>query len=279
MARVKFYFSMIAVNIFLSTLFFFKNEARADDFITVASTTSTRNSGLYEYLLPIFEKQTGIKVHIVAVGTGQAIRIAMNGDADVLLTHHRESEEKFVEAGFGIKRFDLMYNDFILIGPKADPANVRDQDTIATAFKSIAKNKSSFVSRGDESGTHKKELLIWKTARVNLTFSPNNKWYNETGSGMGAALNVATNLSAYVLSDRATWLQFQNKGDLKILFENDSSLFNQYGIIVVNPEQHPHIKKEKAQKFVKWMLSDFGQKKIADFDISGYQAFYPNYKK
>jgi len=249
----------------------------ADRTIKLASTTSTENSGLFSHLLPVFESRTGIKVHVVAVGTGQAIRLAKRGDADVLLVHHKPSEEKFVREGYGVKRFDVMYNDFVLIGPKADPAKVRGGKNITAALQKIAKAKARFVSRGDDSGTHKKELGLWRAAKVNVK-AMGGQWYRETGSGMGAALNTASGLNGYILSDRATWVAFKNKGKLALLVEGDKRLFNQYGVILVNPKKHPHVNVKDGQAFVSWVTSPDGQKTIASFRVKGLQLFFPNAK-
>ena len=213
----------------------------ADQFIIVASTTSTENSGLFSFILPKFTEKTGIEVRVVAVGTGQAIKNAQNGDADVLFVHHKASEEKFVADGFGVERFDVMYNDFVIIGPGDDPAAIKGMNEVAVALQKIAAAQAPFASRGDDSGTHKKELSLWQDAAVDVK-AASGSWYRETGSGMGATLNIASAMNAYVMSDRATWLKFGNKGDLEILLEGDSRLFNQYGIILVNPEKHPHVK-------------------------------------
>ncbi len=244
-------------------------------FITVASTTSTENSGLYEFLLPRFTAESGIDVRVVAVGTGQAIRLARNGDADVLLVHHRESEQQFVEEGFGEQRFDLMYNDFVIVGPLADPAGVRSLKDAVAALRSIAGKSQLFVSRGDDSGTHKMELGLWRAAGIKPDIDGVD-WYRETGSGMGRTLNVASGLDAYSLTDRATWMKFKNKGSLELLVEGDQRLFNQYGIILVSTEKHPHIKTEEGQRFIDWMLSPQGQNAINAYQISGQQAFFAN---
>lgn len=250
----------------------------ADRFITVASTTSTENSGLFEYLLPIFEKKTDISVRVVAVGTGQAIKIARNGDADVLLVHHRPSEEKFVADGFGVQRFDVMYNDFVLIGPAQDPAGVAGTRDAIAAFAKIAERQTPFASRGDDSGTHQQELSLWQAAGVEVK-KASGGWYRETGSGMGATLNTASAMAAYVLADRATWAQFANKGDLKILVEGDPRLFNQYGVMQVNPAKHPHVKAADGKAFVDWLISPAGQEAIGRFQINGEPAFFPNARK
>ncbi|MEQ8666768.1 MAG: substrate-binding domain-containing protein [Rhodospirillales bacterium] len=246
-------------------------------YITVASTTSTKNSGLFDEILPKFTDRTGVDVRVVAVGTGQAIRQAQNGDADVLFVHHKPSEEKFVAEGYGVERFDVMYNDFVLIGPKSDPAGAGGGKDIVAAFTAIAGSGAPFVSRGDDSGTNKKELDLWKTAGIDARGS-SGSWYRETGSGMGATLNAASGMDAYALSDRATWLNFANKGDLTILVEGDNRLFNQYGVILVNPEKHPHVKVDLGQTFIEWLISDEGQRAIGAYKIKGNQAFFPNAK-
>ena len=252
--------------------------AAAETFITVASTTSTQNSGLYDHLLPKFTRKTGIQVRVVAVGTGQAIRLAENGDADVLLVHHKASEEKFVKAGYGVKRTDVMYNDFVIVGPKTDPAGVKGMNKVAGALATIAKAKAAFASRGDNSGTNKAELGLWKLAGVEPK-KASGSWYRETGSGMGATLNTASGMATYALTDRATWLKFRNKGDLRILVEGDERLFNQYGIILVNPKRHPHVKVKEAQVFIDWVLGAEGQAAIGAYRIEGRQAFFPNATK
>ncbi len=244
-------------------------------FITVASTTSTENSGLFGHILPIFENETGIKVRVVAVGTGQAIRLAERGDADVLFVHHTPSEEQFVADGFGVKRYGVMYNDFVLIGPRADPARVAGLKDILTALRRIADERAMFVSRGDDSGTHKLEQALWKDAGVDVR-TASGTWYRETGSGMGATLNTASGLSAYTLSDRGTWISFGNKADLALLVEGDPRLFNPYGVILVNPSRHPHVKAQDGQVFIDWLTSARGQQAIADFRIGGEQLFFPN---
>lgn len=246
-----------------------------DRFITIASTTSTRNSGLYDYILPLFTTETGIKVHVVAVGTGQAIKIAQNGDADALFVHHKPSEDKFVTAGYGLNRLDVMYNDFLLVGPRFDPAKVAGSTDIIAALTKIAKIGHPFASRGDDSGTHKMELGLWKASK-NDPRKNSKSWYRETGSGMGATLNTASAMNAYTLTDRGTWLKFSNKRELKALVEGDNQLFNPYGIIVVNPAQHPHIKRADAEAFANWLVSKAGQKAIAAYKIKGQQAFFPN---
>ncbi len=245
-----------------------------DQSITVASTTSTQDSGLFGAILPMFKAKTGIDVKVVAQGTGQALDTARRGDADVVFVHAKSQEEKFVAEGFGMKRSDVMYNDFVLIGPKADPAKAKGKD-IATALKAIYETKSPFVSRGDKSGTHSAELGLWKTADLD-TATAKPAWYKEIGQGMGAALNTASAMNGYLLADRGTWISFKNKGDLDILVEGDRRLFNQYGVILVNPEKHAHVKKEQGQAFIDWLLSAEGQGAIRDYKIEGQQLFFPN---
>jgi tungstate transport system substrate-binding protein len=249
--------------------------AMADDdrFIVVSSTTSTENSGLFAYLLPMFEAETGIQVRVVAVGTGKAIQQAKDGDADVLFVHHKPSEEAFVADGYGVERFDVMYNDFIVVGPAADPAGVAGMTDVVAAMAQIADVGAPFASRGDDSGTNKMELSLWQEAGIDPA---GEAWYQATGSGMGATLNTASGLGAYTLTDRATWLGFANKGDLEIVVEGDDKLFNQYGIILVNPEKYPHVKAELGQTFIDWVLSPEGQDAIAAFEIDGQQVFFPN---
>ncbi|MCV0368003.1 MAG: substrate-binding domain-containing protein [Filomicrobium sp.] len=250
--------------------------AVADDAsIIVQSTTSTANSGLYDYMLPIFEKKTGIKVNVVAVGTGQAIKNAQNCDGDVLLVHAKSAEEKFVADGFGLKRSDVMYNDFIIVGPPSDPAKIKGDKSAGDALKKIAGAKANFASRGDNSGTHKAEIKLWKAAGVDIKDS-SGQWYRETGSGMGATLNTAVGMGAYALTDRGTWISFKNKGDFEILVEGDKSLFNQYGIMLVNPEKCPNVKAKAGQSFIDWVLSADGQNTIRSFQLDGKQLFFPN---
>ena len=244
-------------------------------FITVASTTSTEQSGLFKHLLPLFEKQTGIQVRVVALGTGQSLDMGRRGDADVVFVHAKAQEEKFVAEGFGVKRYDVMYNDFVVIGPKADPAGIRGGKDVLAAFKAIADNGSPFVSRGDKSGTHSAELALWKKAGLDPA-GTKPAWYREIGQGMGAALNTAGGMGAYVLSDRGTWISFKNRGDLEIVVEGDRQLFNQYGIILVNPEKHAHVKKELGQQFIDWVISREGQDAIRAHTINGQQLFFPN---
>jgi len=246
-----------------------------DKSIVVASTTSTQDSGLFEHILPLFKEKTGIDVKVVAQGTGQALETGRRGDADVVFVHAKAQEEKFVEEGHGVKRFDVMYNDFVLIGPKADPAGVAGTEDIAAAFQAIKDKQAPFVSRGDKSGTHSAELRLWKEAGIDIN-AAKGPWYREIGQGMGAALNTASSMNAYVLSDRGTWLSFQNRGDLGIVVEGDKRLFNQYGVILVNPEKHPSVKAEFGQAFIDWLISPEGQEAIAEYKVDGQQLFFPN---
>jgi tungstate transport system substrate-binding protein len=246
-----------------------------DRSIVMASTTSTEQSGLFPYLLPAFTKATGITVKVVAVGTGQALDIGRRGDADVLFVHDTAAEEKFVAEGWGLKRSNVMYNDFVLVGPASDPAGVKGNDIVA-ALKKLSGSKTSFISRGDKSGTHAAELRYWKTAGVDAPASTMGTFYKECGCGMGPALNIASSTDAYVLTDRGTWLSFKNRGNLAILVEGDKRLFNQYGVMVVNPAKHPEVKKDLAQAFADWVLSRSGQETIASYKIDGEQLFFPN---
>jgi tungstate transport system substrate-binding protein len=247
--------------------------ARAEDFITVASTTSTEQSGLFKYLLPEAKKALGFDVHVVAVGTGQALDMARRGDADVVFVHDKVAEQKFLAEGYGVKRYEVMYNDFVIVGPKSDPAHAKGKDVVA-ALKKLSEAQAPFASRADKSGTHAAELRYWKMAGV----QPHGAWYRETGSGMGPTLNTASGMNAYALADRGTWLSFKNRGDLVILVEGDEKLFNQYGVMLVNPAKHPHVKKEMGQKFIDWLVSPQGQQAIAGYKINGQQLFFPNYR-
>ena len=249
--------------------------AAQDRSILVQSTTSTEASGLYDHLLPIFEDKTGIDVNVVAVGTGQAIQNARNCDGDVLLVHAKAQEEQFVEDGMGVERFDLMYNDFVVVGPASDPAGVAGMTEAEAAFAQIAEAEALFASRGDESGTHTKELQLWQGAEVNVDESSGG-WYRETGSGMGATLNAAVGMEAYALTDRATWISFENRGDFDIQVEGDEDLFNQYGVMLVNPEQCPSVNAEGGQAFIDWLISDEGQEAIAAYELNDQQLFFPN---
>ncbi|MBN8181336.1 substrate-binding domain-containing protein [Roseibium aggregatum] len=262
----------------LATIFAGQPSFAEDKFIVVQSTTSTQNSGLFDYLLPIFQEKTGIEVRVVAVGTGQAIKNAANGDGDVLFVHSKPSEEKFVADGLGVSRSDVMYNDFVIVGPANDPAGVAGSKDVVESLKKIADAKAPFASRGDDSGTHKAELRLWKAAGIDPS-EGSGDWYRETGSGMGATLNTGTGMGAYVMTDRATWISFGNKGDYKVAVEGDPILFNQYGIILVNPEVHAHVKADLGQQFVDWVLSKEGQQAIADYKVDGQQLFFPNSDK
>lgn len=244
-------------------------------FIVVQSTTSTQNSGLLDAILPGFTELSGIDVRVVAVGTGQAIRNARNGDGDVLLVHAKSAEEQFVAEGWGTERFDVMYNDFVLVGPATDPARVKGNGDILAALALIADTGAIFVSRGDDSGTHKTELRLWDIANINAQ-SDSGSWYRETGSGMGATLNVAIGMGAYTLTDRATWIAFGNKGEHQVLVQGDDRLFNQYGVILVNPERHSAVKTVEAQTFINWLIGNEGQDAIAQFRVDGQQLFFPN---
>jgi tungstate transport system substrate-binding protein len=248
------------------------SDSRAEtSFITVQST---ENSGLFKVLLPLFTAKTGIDVRVVAVGTGQAIKNAQYGDGDVLFVHSKTDEEKFVAEGYGVKRFPLMYNDFVIVGPDIDPASIESATGAVAALRKIAAVKSSFVSRGDDSGTHKVELKLWSAAGIDAQ-AASGTWYREAGQGMGATLNIASSLSAYVLSDRASWSAFKNRGTLKVLFQGDPALRNEYGVILVNPAKHPHVKANQGQQFIDWLLSAEGQTAIAGFRINGEQQFFP----
>ncbi len=247
--------------------------------ITVSSTTSTEQSGLFGYILPVFEKESGIKVRVVALGTGQALDTARRGDADVVFVHDQAAEEKFIAEGWGVERKEVMYNDFVLIGPKADPAKTAGKDILEGLRRiAAAEPRPPFVSRGDKSGTHAAELRYWKAAGVDLD-KAKGPWYRDTGSGMGPALNTASSMNAYILADRGTWLAFRNRGDLGILVEGDTRLFNQYGVILVNPAKHPHVRKEDGQRFIDWLVSSAGQKTIAEYKIGGEQLFFPNARR
>jgi len=245
-----------------------------DQAIVVASTTSTQDSGLFNYLLPIVREKTGVEVKVLAQGTGQALDTARRGDADVVFVHAKSAEEKFLAEGFGVKRYPVMYNDFVLIGPRGDPAGIRGLDVVAS-LQTIKTKAAPFISRGDRSGTHVAELALWKDAGIDVA-TDRGSWYKEIGQGMGAALNIASASNAYVLADRGTWLAFKNRGDLAILVEGDKRLFNQYGVMLVNPAKHPTVKKEAGQRFIDWLISREGQNAIAGYRIDGQQLFYPN---
>ena len=248
-----------------------------EPFITVASTTSTEESGLFGYLLPSFTKETGIEVRVVAVGTGQALKIGEHGDCDVVFVHDRPAELAFVEQGFGIDRHEVMYNDFILVGPEADPAHVDGSKDIVASLRKIADAKSPFVARGDDSGTSKAEMRLWKEAGIDPR-TARGGWYRDTGSGMGQTLNMAAAMDGYTLSDRGTWLSFRNKQNLTIVVEGDRRLFNQYGVMLVNPAKYPHVKQDLSLKFINWLTSANGQEAIADYKIDGAQLFFPDAK-
>jgi tungstate transport system substrate-binding protein len=247
-----------------------------DKSIVVASTTSTQDSGLFGHILPLFKAKTGIDVKVIAQGTGQALDTGRRGDADVVFVHAKAQEEKFVADGFGVKRFPVMYNDFVLVGPKSDPAGVNGTRDIAAALTAIRAKAAPFISRGDRSGTHAAELALWKAAGIDIAGADRGAWYKEIGQGMGAALNTASAAGAYVLADRGTWIAFKNRGDLVVSVEGDRRLFNQYGVILVNPAKHPHVKKNEGQAFIDWLTSPEGQKAIADYKIEGQQLFFPN---
>jgi tungstate transport system substrate-binding protein len=246
-----------------------------DKFIVVASTTSTQDSGLFEYLLPIVKQKTGITVKVISQGTGQALDTGRRGDADVVFVHAKSAEEKFLAEGQGVKRYPVMYNDFVLIGPKGDPAGIKGMKDVGKAFTTIKDKKATFISRGDKSGTNIAELKLWQDAGIDID-KDKGTWYKAIGQGMGAALNTAGADNGYVLSDRGTWIHFKNKGDLQILVEGDKRMFNQYGVMLVNPEKHPNVKKQLGQQFIDFLISPEGQKVIANYKINGEQLFYPN---
>jgi tungstate transport system substrate-binding protein len=269
--------SSVAFAASISAVVGFASATAQDRSIVVASTTSTQDSGLFGYLLPIFKAKTGIEVKVIAQGTGQALDTARRGDADVVFVHAKAQEEKFLAEGFGVKRFDVMYNDFVLIGPKSDPAGIKGKD-IETALKTIQAKSAPFVSRGDRSGTHSAELALWRQAGIDIAASKG-AWYREIGQGMGAALNTAGAMNAYVLSDRGTWLSYKNRGDLEIVVEGDNRLFNQYGVMLVNPAKHPTVKQQLGQAFIDWIVSPEGQASIAGYKIDGQQLFFPDAEK
>jgi tungstate transport system substrate-binding protein len=258
-----------------ATVVFASHAVAQDKSIVVASTTSTQDSGLFGHILPMFKARTGIDVKVVAQGTGQALDTGRRGDADVVFVHAKPAEEKFVAEGFGVRRHPVMYNDFILIGPKSDPAGIKGSRDIVAALSAIKAKAADFISRGDKSGTHQAELNLWKVVGIDIA-KDRGSWYKEIGQGMGAALNTASASNAYVLADRGTWLSFKNRGDLAISVEGDKRLFNQYGVMLVNPEKHPSVKKDLGQQFIDWLVSPEGQKAIADYKINGEQLFYPN---
>jgi tungstate transport system substrate-binding protein len=270
----RFSVTWIAAATAASALLAAQSALAQDTFITVASTTSTEQSGLFKEFLPAFRKATGIEARVVALGTGQALDMGRRGDADVLFVHDKVAEDKFVAEGFGVKRYEVMYNDFIIVGPRSDPARAKGNDVVA-GLKAIAAAKAPFASRADKSGTHAAELRYWKVAGIDLA-KDKGAWYRETGSGMGPTLNTASGMGAYALADRGTWLNFKNRGDLVILVEGDKRLFNQYGVMLVNPARHAHVKKEAGQKFIDWVVSPAGQAAIAAYKINGEQLFFPN---
>ena len=249
--------------------------AAQDKSIVVSSTTSTQDSGLFGHILPLFKQKTGIEAKVIAQGTGQALDTGRRGDADVVFVHAKSAEEKFLAEGQGVKRYPVMYNDFVLIGPKSDPAGIKGMKDVGAALKVIMAKGTPFISRGDRSGTHIAEINLWKASGVDIE-KEIGPWYKSIGQGMGAALNTAGASNAYVLSDRGTWISFKNKGDLAIAVEGDKRLFNQYGVMLVNPEKHPNVKKDLGQQFIDWLVSPEGQKAIADYKIDGQQLFYPN---
>jgi tungstate transport system substrate-binding protein len=270
-------FLSFALALCVGALAGYSTASAVDRSIIVASTTSTQDSGLFGYLLPIFKAKTNIEVKVIAQGTGQALDTARRGDADVVFVHAKSQEEKFLAEGFGVKRFDVMYNDFVLIGPKDDPAGVKGKD-IEAALKTIQAKAGPFVSRGDRSGTHAAELALWKQAGIDIA-AAKGPWYREIGQGMGAALNAASGMNGYVLSDRGTWISFRNRGDLQIVVEGDKRLFNQYGVMLVNPEKYPSVKKDLGQSFIDWLVSPEGQAAIAGYKIDGQQLFFPDADK
>ena len=272
----RFSLTWIAAATAAATLLAAQSAQAQDTFITVASTTSTEQSGLFKEMLPKFKAATGIEARVVALGTGQALDMGRRGDADVVFVHDKVAEEKFVADGFGVKRFEVMYNDFVIVGPKSDPAKARGKDVLE-GMKKIAAAKAAFASRADKSGTHAAEMRYWKAAGIDPTLDKTT-WYRETGSGMGPTLNTASAMNAYALTDRGTWLSFKNRGELEIVVEGDQRLFNQYGVMLVNPAKHAHVKKEAGQKFVDWVVSPAGQAAIAAYKINGEQLFFPNAK-
>lgn len=263
--------TMVASLAFLA----FGQYASAEEFITVQSTTSTQNSGLYEAILPRFTEESGIEVRVVAVGTGQAIKNARNCDGDVLLVHARQAEERFIKDGYGVERFDVMYNDFVFVGPGEDPAGLAGVADAAEALRQVAARKAPFASRGDDSGTHKKERSLWRDAGIDPS-EASGTWYRETGSGMGATLNIAVGMDAYTMTDRATWISFKNKRQHRIVHEGDAALFNQYGVILVDPEHCPSVKAANGTVFIDWLLSEKGQSAISEYRRDGQQLFFPN---
>lgn len=266
---------MVMVAAALATAILTTPVCAQDKSIVVSSTTSTQDSGLFGYILPLFKEKTGIDVKVIAQGTGQALDTGRRGDSDVVFVHAKSAEEKFLAEGEGVKRHPVMYNDFVLIGPKSDPAGIKGMKDVAKALTTIKDKQADFISRGDRSGTHIAEINLWNVSGIDID-KEKGPWYKSVGQGMGAALNTANASNAYVLSDRGTWLSFKNKGDLQILVEGDKRLFNQYGVMLVNPAKHPNVKKDLGQQFIDWLVSPEGQKAIADYKINGEQLFYPN---
>lgn len=264
---------LLAASAAMATTLAVPSAYAAQPFIIVASTSSTQNSGLFDHILPIFQKHSGIEVRVLAVGTGQAIRLAQNGDADVLFVHHKPSEEKFVAERFGVRRYDVMYNEFVVVGPAADPAGIADMAHAEAALAKIADSQAPFVSRGDDSGTHKREKALWRAAGIDDVGQLSPSWYREAGSGMGATLNIAAAMAAYTLADFGTWLNFNNRLDLETMVRGDPVLFNPYGVILVNKERHPHVKSDLGQRFIDWLISPAGQAAITAFTINGERAF------
>ena len=268
---------LLCVTLFAAGLAWLAPAGAEERFIILQSTTSTQNSGLFDRILPAFTEKTGIEVRVVAVGTGQALKNARNGDGDVLLVHAKPAEEAFVAEGYGVKRLDVMYNDFVIVGPPADPAGIAGLKDAGAALKRIAEAGAPFASRGDDSGTHKKELALWQAAGIDPA-AASGTWYRETGSGMGATLNTAVGMGAYAMTDRATWIAFKNKGDFAVQVEGDAQLFNQYGVILVNPAKHARVKAEEGQAFIDWLTGSDGQAAIAAYALDGQQLFFPNAK-
>jgi tungstate transport system substrate-binding protein len=267
--------NLIAAVAYVAVVFAARPVFAQDKSIVVASTTSTQDSGLFEYLLPLYKQKTGVVVKVIAQGTGQALNTGRHGDADVVFVHAKSAELKFLAEGEGVKRFPVMYNDFVLVGPKSDPAGIKGMKDAGKALQAIKSKEASFISRGDRSGTHIAELQLWEESGIDID-KEKGPWYKSIGQGMGAAVNVAGASNGYVLSDRATWVHFKNKGDLQILVEGDKRMFNQYGVMLVNPQRHPNVKKELGQQFIDYLVSPEGQKDVAGYKIDGVQLFYPN---
>ena len=260
------------VSLYLALSFTVGASNSSSSLLRLATTTSTDNSGLLNYLLPEFKKDTSIEVQTIAVGTGKALRLGRDGDVDVVLVHAKNAEQAFINSGFGVERFDVMYNDFVLIGPPADPAHISDSESVIEVLKKIRDTKSIFISRGDDSGTHKKELSLWQSA----TYSPRGDWYKSVGQGMGEVIQIANELGAYTMTDRGTWLAYQSKANLALLYQGDPPLFNPYGIIAVNPKKHDHVNHAGAESLISWLTSSRGQHLIGEFKVEGEQLFIPN---